>query len=164
MFSVKSILATAAAAFIASAEAATYGLISIDSGSPVHLKSVIVKDNKLVIGGTGTFLSGDVATFSGSQTGFAISSFSSETDWLTILDDGSLAYQEKTAAGTVTGQYSSWSWTDSSAPHLAYNGVEGAIACYTDSTGEAQLYFQTGANTVTCPSGTTTYGISLRRV
>ncbi|KAL7271451.1 hypothetical protein RUND412_005786 [Rhizina undulata] len=178
MFSVKAVLATAATALLASARPTVdwtanaptgYGLISINSGSPVHLETVILKDNKVYLGSGSNAtasLNGNIALYTETTHGFAIYNFiesEKNTAWLTIHDDGHLEYQFWDGSGAVVGEYSGWNWTDSSAPHLAYNGVEGAIACL-GSTGDAQLYFQTGDNSVTCPSGETAYGVSLRRV
>ncbi|KAL7271450.1 hypothetical protein RUND412_005785 [Rhizina undulata] len=166
MFFVKSLLATAVIALVASAENSTdYGLVSVRSGSPVHLLTVTAIDNKLYLG-SGDTIAGDVANLSdtGSQTGFVIESLKTQsyTPWLTVNSDGTLGYEYSTNTVAYPPEFEGWSWTDSDPPRLAYNGVEGATACY-NSTGVAQLFFDTGNNNVSCPTGATAYGIDLRR-
>ncbi|KAL7271452.1 hypothetical protein RUND412_005787 [Rhizina undulata] len=178
MFSVKAILATASAALLASARPTVdwtanaptgYGLMSLRSASPVHFLTVLLKDNKVYLGNgynNTESLNGNIALYTETTHGFAIYNFiesDKNTAWLTIHDDGHLEYQFWDSNGAVVGEYSGWNWTDSTQPHLAYNGNEGAIACL-GSTGDAQLYFQTGDNTVTCPDGETAYGVDLMRV
>ncbi|KAL7269024.1 hypothetical protein RUND412_008330 [Rhizina undulata] len=167
MFSVKSVLVTAAVALISGAEAVTfpgYGLISIRSGSPVHLLPVTSYDwdGNLYLN-HGDAIAGDITIHDYKTHGFDIHSMETKgwTPWLTIESDGRLAYEKDTTDG-IPGEWSGWNWTTTASPTLAYNGINGAIACL-NSTGVAQLYFDLGDDTFSCPNGATAYGVDLMR-